>query len=321
MRDVHARPARVDGSGRHDRRRRCGRQPARRLRRAHRRPRRGCSSARISTPCRTPARSTACSAWCWASRSSNLLGGRRLPFAIEVVGFSEEEGVRFGVPFIGSRALAGTLDEALLARTDAAGRTVARGDSRLRARPARASSEAQRRGRRARLPRVPHRAGTGARPLGLPLGVVDAIAGQSRLDADLHRRAPTTPARRRWRRAAMRSPAPRSGSRAVESAARRPRPVWSRRSAASRSTPGAANVDRRARCVASLDVRHADDAARARGRRRLCRSRRRDRRATRARAGLTSTRSRPAATPMDAAAHRRCSTRAVASGAARSCTA
>src|SRR5260370_32837978 len=28
------------------------------------------------------------------------LGGLRLPFGIEVVGFSEEEGVRFGVPFI-----------------------------------------------------------------------------------------------------------------------------------------------------------------------------------------------------------------------------
>ncbi len=39
------------------------------------------------------------------------LGGRRLPFGIEVVGFSEEEGVRFGVPFIGSRALIGDLDE------------------------------------------------------------------------------------------------------------------------------------------------------------------------------------------------------------------
>ncbi len=38
-----------------------------------------------------------------------MLDGRRLPFAIEVIGFSEEEGVRFGVPFIGSRALAGTV--------------------------------------------------------------------------------------------------------------------------------------------------------------------------------------------------------------------
>ncbi|MEO8078060.1 MAG: Zn-dependent hydrolase, partial [Acidobacteriota bacterium] len=53
------------------------------------------------------------------------LGGRRLPFSIEVVGFSEEEGVRFGVPFIGSRALAGSVDEALLTRRDATGATVA----------------------------------------------------------------------------------------------------------------------------------------------------------------------------------------------------
>jgi allantoate deiminase len=46
------------------------------------------------------------------------LDGSRLPFAIEVVGFSEEEGVRFGVPFIGSRALTGTVDELLLGRCD-----------------------------------------------------------------------------------------------------------------------------------------------------------------------------------------------------------
>ena len=44
------------------------------------------------------------------------LGGRRLPFAIEVIGFSEEEGVRFGVPFIGSRALIGDIDDALARR-------------------------------------------------------------------------------------------------------------------------------------------------------------------------------------------------------------
>lgn len=38
------------------------------------------------------------------------------PFSIEVVGFSEEEGVRFRVPFIGSRAVAGdpVMDEAVL---------------------------------------------------------------------------------------------------------------------------------------------------------------------------------------------------------------
>src|SRR6266478_142738 len=40
----------------------------------------------------------------------SALNGRKLPFAIEVVGFSEEEGIRFSAPFIGSRALVGSLD-------------------------------------------------------------------------------------------------------------------------------------------------------------------------------------------------------------------
>ena len=48
-----------------------------------------------------------------------------LPLAIEVIAFSEEEGVRFGVPFIGSRAVAGRLDAALLDRRDASGVAVA----------------------------------------------------------------------------------------------------------------------------------------------------------------------------------------------------
>lgn len=44
-----------------------------------------------------------------------------LPLAVEVIAFSEEEGVRFGVPFIGSRAVAGRLDAELLALKDADG--------------------------------------------------------------------------------------------------------------------------------------------------------------------------------------------------------
>ena len=52
------------------------------------------------------------------------LHGRRLPFSIEVVGFSEEEGVRFGTPFIGSRALVGKLDQELLNVQDAQGISV-----------------------------------------------------------------------------------------------------------------------------------------------------------------------------------------------------
>jgi allantoate deiminase len=47
-----------------------------------------------------------------------------LPLPIEIIAFSEEEGVRFGVPFIGSRAAAGRFDPALLELKDAAGITL-----------------------------------------------------------------------------------------------------------------------------------------------------------------------------------------------------
>src|SRR5271163_299450 len=49
------------------------------------------------------------------------LNGERLPFSIDLVGFSEEEGVRFHLPFIGSRALVGRLDSELLATKDGDG--------------------------------------------------------------------------------------------------------------------------------------------------------------------------------------------------------
>src|SRR2546428_850422 len=44
--------------------------------------------------------------------------GKRLPFAIEVLGFADEEGVRFGCTLLGSRAVAGTFDPTLLKRAD-----------------------------------------------------------------------------------------------------------------------------------------------------------------------------------------------------------
>jgi allantoate deiminase len=48
----------------------------------------------------------------------------KLPLTIEIIAFSEEEGVRFGVPFIGSRAAAGRFDPALLKLKDADGATL-----------------------------------------------------------------------------------------------------------------------------------------------------------------------------------------------------
>jgi allantoate deiminase len=50
--------------------------------------------------------------------------GVRLPFAIEVVGFSEEEGVRFSSAYLGSKGFAGTLRRPDLALRDADGVTV-----------------------------------------------------------------------------------------------------------------------------------------------------------------------------------------------------
>src|SRR6266581_64429 len=49
---------------------------------------------------------------------------KRLPFAIEVVGFGDEEGVRFATTMLGSRAIAGALDPAVLKTTDAAGVSI-----------------------------------------------------------------------------------------------------------------------------------------------------------------------------------------------------
>jgi allantoate deiminase len=52
------------------------------------------------------------------------LQGRRLPFSIEVIGFSEEEGVRFSKPFLGSLAVVGKLDAISLTRKDQDGISV-----------------------------------------------------------------------------------------------------------------------------------------------------------------------------------------------------
>ena len=50
--------------------------------------------------------------------------GRRLPYTLEIVGFGDEEGVRFGVTLIGSKAMAGSFDPAWLDRRDADGITM-----------------------------------------------------------------------------------------------------------------------------------------------------------------------------------------------------
>jgi allantoate deiminase len=109
------------------------------------------------------------------------LEGRKLPFGIEVVGFSEEEGVRFGTPFIGSRALVGTLDDELLSRQDENCISVREAIQQFGLNPE-------------EIPRASINPDTLAyiefhieqgpvlEELGYPLGIVEAIAGQSRLE-------------------------------------------------------------------------------------------------------------------------------------------
>lgn len=110
----------------------------------------------------------------------SALESRRLPFAIEVVGFSEEEGVRFGTPFIGSRALIGTVDERLLTVKDAQGISIADAIKDFGLNPSEIPQAA-----------IQHdvlgylefhiEQGPVLANIGQPLAVVEAIAGQSRL--------------------------------------------------------------------------------------------------------------------------------------------
>jgi allantoate deiminase len=106
---------------------------------------------------------------------------RRFPFAIEVIGFSEEEGVRFGTPFIGSRALVGRLDEEFLGRTDQQGISVRQAILDFRLDPKKLAG--------AILPddalgyiEFHLEQGPVLEKLGKPLAAVEAVVGQSRLE-------------------------------------------------------------------------------------------------------------------------------------------
>jgi allantoate deiminase len=109
------------------------------------------------------------------------LNGRKLPFAIEVVAFSEEEGVRFGTPFIGSRGLVGSLDEELLSRQDARGISIRDAIADFGLNPAEISQAAI---QDDVLGFVEFHIEQGPmlENVDRPLGVVEAIAGQSRLE-------------------------------------------------------------------------------------------------------------------------------------------
>jgi allantoate deiminase len=106
---------------------------------------------------------------------------RRLPFGLEVVGFSEEEGVRFGTPFIGSRALAGRLDEELLEVLDAHGISVRKAIEDFGLNPEEISQAKLQNDMLGYL-EFHIEQGPILETLGQPLAAVEAIVGQSRLE-------------------------------------------------------------------------------------------------------------------------------------------
>jgi len=109
------------------------------------------------------------------------LRGRRLPFGIEVLGFSEEEGVRFGTPFIGSRALVGRLDKELLATQDAQGISVRKAIENFELNPAEIP-QAELGNDTLGYLEFHIEQGPVLERLNQPLAAVEAIAGQSRLE-------------------------------------------------------------------------------------------------------------------------------------------
>jgi N-carbamoyl-L-amino-acid hydrolase len=127
---------------------------------------------------------------------------RRLPFALEVVGFSEEEGQRYKATFLGSGSLIGQFDAAWLDQRDADGVTMR---DAMKAAGLPATTDAI-----AALRRDPKRytgfvevhieQGPVLNEMNLPLGVVTSINGGVRFQCEAHgmaSHAGTTPMDRR----------------------------------------------------------------------------------------------------------------------------
>lgn len=216
------------------------------------------------------------------------LAGRRLKFHLEVIGFSEEEGVRFGVPFIGSRAFIG--DPVHDVRVDEALRAYGLDPSRI--------GEAEAGADALGYLEFHIEQGPVLESLGLPLGVVAAIAGQSRLTVCFEgqaNHAGTTPM-------PLRRDALAAAAEWISAVEREARGTEGLVATVGRldAEPGAGNVIA-GRVNASLDVRHPADAVRTTAVARLLRCAEQ----IAARRGLTACweqRLDQAAVPMDAGA-------------------
>jgi allantoate deiminase len=181
-----------------------------------------------------------------------------LALAIEVIAFSEEEGVRFGVPFIGSRAVARRFDPALLELRDADGITVEDAIRAFGSDPNRMGEAVLDAGALGFI-EVHIEQGPLLEAEGLSVAAVTSIVGQTRLRLEFAghaNHAGTTPMH--LRRDALAGLAEWIGK--VESIAQRTEGLVATVGKIA-VEPGAANVIP-AVAYASLDVRHAHDGAR-----------------------------------------------------------
>jgi allantoate deiminase len=111
--------------------------------------------------------------------------GRRLPFAVEVTGFADEEGVRFSSTLLGSRAVAGTFDEGVLNARDRDGIPMREALKKFGLDPEHIGAAARARRELLAYVELHIEQGPVLEEKDLPVGVVTAIAGATRLAANL----------------------------------------------------------------------------------------------------------------------------------------
>lgn len=112
--------------------------------------------------------------------------GERLPFAIEVVAFGDEEGLRFQTSFIGSRAVAGSFDLAMLDRRDAGGMSLGEAMRDFGLDVAEIPAVARSPDEVLAYVEIHIEQGPVLEAEGRPVGIVTAIAGATRMVVDVH---------------------------------------------------------------------------------------------------------------------------------------
>lgn len=112
--------------------------------------------------------------------------GVRLPFAIEIAAFADEEGVRFASTLLGSRAVAGTFVESVLGARDKAGISMREAMISFGLDPDHIGAAARAPGELLAYLELHIEQGPVLEAQKLPVGVVTAISGATRLAVELH---------------------------------------------------------------------------------------------------------------------------------------